>query len=64
MKIRLALSNRVLVVLFRLNNRRVVFHSGGHICKALMQGFVPLHLGLQYIDHQAAIDQHQTGIPI
>ncbi len=62
MKMRLALSNRVLAVLFHLNNKRVVSHVIDQVRKALMKDFVPLYLGFQHIDHQVAIDQHQTAI--
>ncbi len=59
-KMRLALSNRVLAVLFHLNNKRIVSHIISQVRTALVKDFVPLHLGFQHIDHQAAIDQHQT----
>ena len=62
MKMRFSLSNRVSVVLFHLNNKRVVSHIIGQVRKVLMKDFVPLHLGLQHIDHQVAIDQYQTGV--
>jgi hypothetical protein len=62
MKMRLGLSNKVLAVLFHLDNKRVVSHIIGQVRKALMKDFVPLHLGFQHIDHQTAIDQHQTAI--
>ena len=62
MRMRLASSNRALAVLFHRNNKRVVFHIIGQVRIALMKDFVPLHLGLQHIDHQVAIDQHQTDI--
>lgn len=62
MKMRLGLSNRVLAVLFHLNNKRVVSHIVGQVRTALMKDFVPFHLGFQHIDHQVAIDQHQTAI--
>jgi hypothetical protein len=58
----LGLSNKVLAVLFHLDNKRVVSHIIGQVRKALMKDFVPLHLGFQHIDHQTAIDQHQTAI--
>jgi hypothetical protein len=58
----LGLSNRVLAVLFQLNNRRVVSYIIGQVRKALMKDFVPFHLDFQYIDHQVAINQHQTAI--
>ena len=58
----MGLSNRVLAVLFHLNNKRVVSHIIGQVLTALMKDFVPFHLGLQNINHLVAIDQHQTAI--
>jgi hypothetical protein len=57
---RLGLSNRVLSVLFHLKNKRVVSHIIDQVRTSLMKDFVPLHLGFQHIDHQSAIDHHQT----
>ena len=62
MKMRLSLSDRVLAVLFHLNNKHIVSHIVTQVHKALMNEFVPLHLGLRHIDHQLTIDQHQTSI--
>ena len=59
-KMRLGLSNRVLAALFHLNNKRIVSHIISQVRTSLVNDFVPLHLGFQHIDHQAAIDQHQT----
>jgi len=58
---RLASSNRVSAVLFHLNNKRIVSHIISQVRTALVKDFVPLHLGFQHIDHQTAIDQHQTA---
>jgi hypothetical protein len=62
MKMRLGLSNRVLAVLFHLKNKRVVSHIVGQVRTALIKNFVPFHLGFRHIDHQVAIDQHQTAV--
>jgi len=62
MKMRLSLSNCVLAVLFHINNKRVIGHIVAQVRSALMKDFVPFHLGFQHIDHQVAIDQHQTAI--
>jgi hypothetical protein len=62
MKMRLGLSNQVLAILFHINNKGVVSHIIDQVRKALIKDFVPLHLGFQHIDHQVAIDQHQTAI--
>ena len=61
-KLRLALSNRVLAVLFHLDYKRVVSHIARQVRTALMEDFVPFHLGLQHINRQTAIEQHQTAI--
>jgi hypothetical protein len=60
-KMRLGLSNRVLAVLFHLKNKCVVSRIIAQVRTSLMKDFVPLHLGFQHIDHQAAIDHHQTA---
>ncbi|CAF4099548.1 unnamed protein product [Rotaria sp. Silwood2] len=54
-KLRLALSNRVLAVLFHLDNKRVISHIISQVRKALMKDFIPYHL-------QTAIEEHQTAI--
>ena len=61
-KLRLGLSNRVLAVLFNLENKRVVFHINNQVRKALMKSFIPYHLGLKHITRETAIEQHQTAI--
>jgi len=61
-KLRLGLSNRVLAVLFNLENKRVVSHINNQVCKALMKDFVPYHLGLKHITRETAIEDHQTTI--
>ncbi|CAF4659356.1 unnamed protein product, partial [Rotaria sp. Silwood2] len=61
-KLRLGLSNRVLAVLFNLENKRVVSHINNQVRKALMKDFVPYHLGLKHITRQTAIEEHQTAI--
>ncbi|CAF2876294.1 unnamed protein product [Rotaria sp. Silwood2] len=61
-KLRLALSNRILAVLFHLDNKRVVSHIISQVRKALMKEFVPYHLNLQHINRQTAIEEHQTAI--
>lgn len=62
MKMRLGLSNRVLAVFFHLTDKRVACHIIDQARQALMKDFVPLHVGLQHIDHQTAITQHQTAV--
>ncbi|CAF1526038.1 unnamed protein product, partial [Rotaria sordida] len=61
-KLRLGLSNRVLAVLFNLENKRVVSHINNQVRKALMKDFVPYHLGLKHITRETAIEEHQTTI--
>ncbi|CAM4847138.1 unnamed protein product [Rotaria magnacalcarata] len=61
-KLRLGLSNRVLAVLFNLENKRVVSRINNQVRKALMEDFVPYHLGLKHITRETAIEQHQTAI--
>ena len=55
-KLRLGLSNRVLAVLFNLENKRVVSHINNQVRKALMKSFVPYHLGLKHITRETAIE--------
>ncbi|CAM4837948.1 unnamed protein product [Rotaria magnacalcarata] len=61
-KLRLGLSNRVLAVLFNLENKRVVSRINNQVRKGLMEDFVPYHLGLKHITRETAIEQHQTAI--
>ncbi|CAF2876276.1 unnamed protein product, partial [Rotaria sp. Silwood2] len=61
-KLRLGLSNRVLAILFHLDNKRVVSHIISQVRKALINDFVPYHLGLQHISREIAIEEHQTNI--
>ena len=61
-KLRLGLSNRVLPVLFNLENKRVVSHINNQVRKALMKSFVPYHLDLKHITRETAIEQHQIAI--
>ena len=61
-KLRLGLSNRVLAVLFNLENKRVISHINNQVRKALMKSFVPYHLGLKHITRETAIEQHQTAV--
>ena len=61
-KLHLALSNRVLAVLFHLENKRVVSHIISQVRKALIKDFTPYHLDLQHINRQTAIEEHQTVI--
>ena len=44
-KMRLALSNRILAVLFYLNNKRTVFHIISQVRTALVKDFVPSTFG-------------------
>ena len=61
-KLRLGLSNRILAILFHLDNKRVVSHIISQVRKALINDFVPNHLGLQHINRETAIEKHQTKI--
>ena len=61
-KLSLGLSNRVLAVLFNLENKRVVSHIKNQVRKALIKSFVPYRLGLKHITRETAIEQHQTAI--
>ncbi|CAF4885433.1 unnamed protein product [Rotaria socialis] len=61
-KMHLSLSNRLLAILFHIDNKRNVSHIISQVRIALMKDFVPAHLGLHHIDRVTAINQHQTAI--
>ena len=59
-KLRLELSNRVLAYLFRLASKRSVSHTCHQVRVALMQDFVPNHVGFQHVSRETILAQHQT----
>lgn len=61
-KFRLGLSNRVLSTMFCLKDKRTVARIIKQMREALKTNFVPRHVGLNHIDRQSVIDQHQTAI--
>ncbi len=61
-KIRLGLSNRVLACLFRLTSKRSVSHICHQVRVALMQDFVPYHVGFQHVSRETILAQHQTTL--
>ena len=61
-KIRLGLSNRVLVCLFRLTSKRSVSHICHQVRVALMQDFVLNHVRFQQMSREAILVQHQTAV--
>ena len=61
-KIRLELSNRVLACLYRLTSKRSVSHICHQVQVALMQDFVPNHVGFQHVSREAILAQHQTVV--
>jgi len=61
-KMRLGISNSVLASLFHLKNKRTVSRLIHSVRLALMKDFASHHVGLQHIDRQAVLDQHQTAI--
>jgi hypothetical protein len=61
-KMRLGLSNRVLSSLFRLTSKRSVSHICHQVRVALMQDFVPHHVGFQHVSRETILAQHQTTL--
>ena len=61
-KVRLGFSNRVLVCLFRLTSKRSVSHICHQVRVALMQDFVPNHVGFQHVSRETILAQHQTVV--
>ncbi|CAM4783878.1 unnamed protein product [Rotaria magnacalcarata] len=61
-KIRLALSNRVLAWVFRLASKRSVSRICHQVRVALMQDFVPYHVGFQHVSRETILAQHQTTV--
>ncbi|CAF2102623.1 unnamed protein product, partial [Rotaria magnacalcarata] len=54
-KMRLSLSNRLLAILFHIDNKRNISHIISQVRIALMKDFVPVHLGLHHIDRDGYI---------
>ncbi|CAF2079156.1 unnamed protein product [Rotaria magnacalcarata] len=61
-KIRLALSNRVLAYVFQLASKRSVSRICHQVRVALMQDFVPYHVGFQHVSRETILAQHQTMV--
>ncbi|CAF5217258.1 unnamed protein product [Rotaria magnacalcarata] len=61
-KIRLALSNRVLACVFRLASKRSVSRICHQVRVALMQDFVPYHVGFQHVSRETILAHHQTMV--
>ena len=61
-EIRLGLSNRVLACLLRLTSKRSVSHIYHQVRIALMQHFVPNHVGFQHVSRETILAQHQTAV--
>ena len=61
-KIRLGLSNRVLACLFRLTSKRSLPHICHQVRVALMQDFVPNHVGFQHVSREIILAQHQRAV--
>ena len=54
------MSNRALVTIFHLLNKRVVSHAIHQVRQVLMIDFVPHYISLNHINRQEVIDHHQT----
>ena len=61
-KLSLGLSNQVLACLFRLASKRSVSHTCHQVRVALMQDFVPNHVGFQHMSRETILGQHQTAV--
>ncbi|CAF1525916.1 unnamed protein product [Didymodactylos carnosus] len=61
-KLRLGLSNTVLGLLFELPDKRAVSRVIESARKALLESFVPDHLGFSHINRRQIIDNHTTTI--
>ncbi|CAF1231138.1 unnamed protein product [Rotaria magnacalcarata] len=61
-KIRRALSNRVIACVFRLASKRSVSRICHQVRVALMQDFVPYHVGFQHASRETILAQHQTTV--
>ena len=61
-KLRLGLSNAVLSVLFQLPNKRSVSRTLETVRNALMNEFVPTHLGFNHITRNEIIHKHTSAI--
>ncbi|CAF2004019.1 unnamed protein product [Rotaria magnacalcarata] len=61
-KLRLGLSNRVLACLFRLTSKRSVSRICHQVRVAIMQDFVPYHVGFQHVSRETILTQHQTTV--
>ena len=61
-KLRLGLSNHVLVCLFHLKSKRTVSRICQQVREALMNEFVLHHIGFQHITREAVLANHQTTL--
>ncbi|CAF4309419.1 unnamed protein product, partial [Rotaria sp. Silwood2] len=61
-KMRLGVANSVLSAIFQLNDKRIVSQIIHSVQKALIQSFVPQHIGFGHIDRQTVINQHSSTI--
>lgn len=61
-KMRLGLSNAVLASIFHLKDKRSVSRTISGVSKALLEDFVPYHLGFTHIERNSVLRHHQTSI--
>ena len=61
-KMRLGLSNSVLACLFQLKGKRAVSRICHQVRVALMNDFVPYHIGFQHITRDTVLAHHQTRV--
>jgi hypothetical protein len=61
-KLRLGLSNSLLMIMFELPDKRVVSRIINSARQALMESFVPYNLGFNHVTRQEIIDNHTTTI--
>ena len=61
-KVRLGFSNQVLACLFRLTSKQSVSHICHQVRVALMQDFVPNHVGFQHVPRETILAQHQAAV--
>ena len=61
-KMRLGLSNKVLALIFQLEDKRSVSRIIYSVRKAMVTDFVPKYLGFHHISRQTVIDHHTTAI--
>ncbi|CAF3200987.1 unnamed protein product [Rotaria sp. Silwood2] len=61
-KLRLGVSNKVLKILFSFSSDRLVAHINHSAYVALLQSFVPQHLGFQHISRNNIIKNHTRSL--